>query len=143
MRFDRFGLRFDYPDDWALDVDADVDGEAGVTVLTPGGGLWSVMLDRDAAAARGQADAVAAQMRREYDELEAESAGEEIEGRRLSGYDFHFISLDLTVTASVRVVAAAGDTYVVFCQAEDREWEKVAPVFAAMTTSLLRALPPP
>lgn len=143
MRFDRFGLRFDYPDDWALDVDADVDGEAGVTVLTPGGGLWSVMLDRDAAAPRGQADAVAAQMRREYDELEAESAAEEIEGRRLSGYDFHFISLDLTVTASVRVVAAAADTYVVFCQAEDREWEEVAPVFAAMTTSLLRALPPP
>ncbi|MFM7075177.1 MAG: hypothetical protein ACKO5R_12095 [Planctomycetaceae bacterium] len=142
MRFDRFGLRFDYPDDWALDIDADVDGDAGVTVLSPGGGLWSVMLDRAASASHGQADAVAAQMRLEYDDLEADPAVEQIEGRSLSGYDFHFISLDLTVTATVRVLAAGGTTYVVFCQADDREWDEIAPVFAAMTTSLVRGLPP-
>ena len=143
MRFDRFGMRFDYPDDWPLDIDADVDGEAGVTVLAPGGGLWSVILNSAQAGPAGLADAVAEQMRREYDDVEAESAAEQIEGRRLAGYDFHFISLDLTVTATVRVVSAGGASYVVFSQAEDREWDEIAPVFAAMTTSLVRGLPPP
>lgn len=141
MRFDRFGLRFDYPDDWALDIDADVDGDASVTVLSPGGGLWTVILDN--AAPGGQAETVAAQMRREYDDIDAEPAAEEIEGRSLTGYDFHFISLDLTVTATVRVLAEGETMYVVFCEAEDREWDEIAPVFAAMTTSLVRALPPP
>jgi hypothetical protein len=29
----------------------------------------------------------------------------------------------------------------VFCQADDREWDRVSAVFAAMTTSLVRGLP--
>lgn len=142
MRFDRDGLRFDFPDDWALDVDADEWGGPSVTVLSPGGGLWSVMVNRAESRAGGHADAVAEQMRREYDDVEVEPAAEEIEGRRLAGYDFHFISLDLTVTATVRVLVSGGDTHVVFCQADDREWEAISPVFAAMTTSLVRGLEP-
>jgi hypothetical protein len=39
MRFERMGLVFDYPDDWALELDADGGSEAGgspaVTLLSP------------------------------------------------------------------------------------------------------------
>lgn len=140
MRFDRDGLRFDYPDDWALDVDADAWGGPSVTVLSPGGGLWSVMVNRAEDRPGGHADAVAEQMRREYDDIDVEPAAEEIDGRRLAGYDFNFISFDLTVTATVRVLDSATGAHVVFCQADDREWEGIAPVFSAMTTSLVRGL---
>ena len=140
MRFDRDGLRFDFPDDWVLDVDADEWGAPSVTVLSPGGGLWSVMESPAEDPSGGPAEDVAEQMRREYDDVEVEPALETIEGLRLAGYDFHFISLDLTVTATVRVLVSGTTTRVVFCQADDREWDEIAPVFAAMTTSLVRGL---
>lgn len=142
MRFDRDGLRFDFPEDWALDVDPDAWGGPSVTVLSPGGGLWSVMVNREEDRSDGPAEAVAEQMRREYDDVDVEPAADEIEGRRLAGYDFHFISLDLTVTATVRVLVSGRHTHVVFCQADDREWDEIVPVFNAMTTSLVRGLLP-
>jgi len=144
MRFERMGLVFDYPDDWALELDADGGSEAGgspaVTLLSPGGGFWSVSRHEGDGNARLLAEAVVAQMRSEYQDIDIESASDTIGRHLLSGFDFNFYCLDLTNTASVRTLQAPGSLHVVFCQAEDREWERVATVFAAMTTSLVRGL---
>ena len=145
MRFERMGLVFDYPDDWALELDADGGSEAGgspaVTLLSPGGGFWSVSRHEGDGNARLLAEAVVAQMRSEYQDIDIEAASDTIGGHLLPGYDFNFYCLDLTNTASVRTLRAPGSLHVVFCQADDREWDRVATVFAAMTTSLVRGLP--
>jgi len=144
MRFERMGLVFDYPDDWALELDADGGSEAGgspaVTLLSPGGGFWSVSRHDGDGNARLLAEAVVAQMRSEYQDIDIEAASDSIGGHLLPGFDFNFYCLDLTNTASVRTLQTPGSLHVVFCQAEDREWERVATVFAAMTTSLVRGL---
>ncbi len=62
-------------------------------------------------------------------------------GRSLVGYDLNFFFLDLTNTARIRCVGTERATYTVFCQAEDREFERIEPVFRAMTTSLLGTFP--
>jgi hypothetical protein len=145
MRFERMGLAFDYPDDWALELDADGGSEAGgspaVTLLSPGGGFWSVSRHEGDGNARLLAEAVVAQMRSEYQDIDVEAASDTIGGRLLPGFDFNFYCLDLTNTAAVRTLQAPGSLHVVFCQADDAEWDRVAPVFAAMTTSLVRGLP--
>ena len=145
MRFERMGLVFDYPDDWALELDADGGSEAGgspaVTLLSPGGGFWSVSRHEGDGNARLLAEAVVAQMRSEYQDIDIEAASDSIGGHLLPGFDFNFYCLDLTNTASVRTLQASGSLHVVFCQADDGEWDRVATVFAAMTTSLVRGLP--
>ena len=138
MRFERFGISFDYPDGWDIDVG---DGDhAAVTVFTPEGGFWSV----SGHAAGGRADELAAaverQMREEYRDLDAETVTEEIGGHHTDGVDMNFSFLDLTNTAQVRAVTLPERIWLVFCQAEDREWERVAPVFAAMTASFVGGL---
>jgi len=141
MRFHRLGLTFDYPDNWSVDM---TDGEgrhAAVTVYAPGGGFWSV-----SAHAAGGADpdslveAVVAEMKSEYSELDSEATTEEVQGLTLRGNDMNFYCLDLTNTARIRTLVTSDTIYVVFCQAEDREWDDIAPVFQAMTTSLVRGL---
>ena len=145
MRFERMGLVFDFPDDWAVELDADggseVGGSPAVTLLSPGGGFWSVSRHDGDGNARLLAEAVVAQMRSEYQDIDIEAASDTIGGHVLPGFDFNFYCLDLTNTATVRTIQTPGALHVVFCQADDREWDRVSPVFAAMTTSLVRGLP--
>ena len=143
MRFARLGLSFDYPDSWTVDTDDDVEGQAAVTVSAPDGGFWSVITHAAGTDPVSLSTAVRDEMRQEYRDLDSEEATDEIAGRRLTGYDFNFYCLDLTNTAQVRTLALTGATYVFFCQAEDRDWERISHVFAAMTTSFLASLPAP
>ena len=73
----------------------------------------------------------------EYDELDSEQASESIGDVDLVGYDLNFYCLDLTNTAWIRAGRTSRATYLVICQAEDREFDQISPVFRAMTTSLL------
>ena len=66
-----------------------------------------------------------------------------VAGHGLVGYDLNFFFLDLTNTACVRSLRTDQATYTIFCQAEDREFVQIRPVFLAMTTSLLSNLQQP
>lgn len=141
MHFSRFGLEFDYPDSWSVDTDTVDGGAPAVTAQAPDGGFWSISVHPCGTDLELLTQAVARQMREEYRDLDTEVASDEVVGRLLSGFDFNFYCLDLTNTAHVRALATPAATYVVFCQAEDREWDRISPVFAAMTASFVRSLP--
>jgi hypothetical protein len=143
MHFNRFGLAFDYPDNWSIDTDDAQDRYAVVTVYSPEGGFWSVSGHAAGGDPAELAGAVLAQMRQEYQDLDNEPAGDEVAGHALTGLDINFYCLDLTNTAQVRTLETVDAIYLVICQAEDREWERVSPVFAAITTSFVTALPEP
>lgn len=139
MHFNRFGLAFDYPDNWSVDTADSADRYATVTVYAPGGGFWSVSGHAPGHDPRQLSAAVVAQMKKEYQDLDSEPASDEVGGRTLSGFDMNFYCLDLTNTAQVRTLETPGAVYLIFSQAEDREWDEIAPVFAAMTTSFVTA----
>ncbi len=141
MHFDRFGLAFHHPDNWAVDTEDSEGRYATVTVFSPGGAFWSVSGHAPGGDPAALAEAVVSQMREEYRELDAEPASEDVAGHRLVGIDLNFYCLDLTNTAQVRTLTTPDAIYLILCQAEDREWDEVAPVFAAMTTSFVRGLP--
>jgi hypothetical protein len=112
-----------------------------VTVYSPEGGFWSVSGHAAGGDPSELTQAVLGQMRKDYQDLDSEPTADEVAGHRLTGLDMNFYCLDLTNTAQVRTLETPDAIYLFICQAEDREWERVSPVFAAITTSFVAALP--
>jgi hypothetical protein len=141
MHFNRFGLSFDHPDNWIVETDDAEERYAAVTVYSPGGAFWAISGHAPGGDASTLASAVVDQMREEYRELDCEPGKDAFGGRILPGFDLNFYCLDLTNTAQVRTLTTPDAIYLILCQADDREWDRVAPVFAAMTTSFVASLP--
>jgi hypothetical protein len=140
-KFDNLGISFQYPENWQLDEAEIRAGQSAVTIYSPGGGFWSVALHTAQTAQPAQmAQAALDAMRKEYDELDAEPVRETVAGHELVGFDLNFFCLDLTNTACIRSLRAGFTTYTVFYQAEDREYEQIGPVFAAITLTLLQSI---
>ena len=139
-QFNSLGISFQYPDNWTLDDSDALLGRKSVTVYSPGGAFWSVAIHSGAAEPAKLAAAVVDTMKKEYQGLEAQEIEESVVGHDLFGYDLAFYCLDLTNTAHVRSLRFAYTTYTIYCQAEDREYERVKKVFEAMTITLLNGL---
>jgi hypothetical protein len=138
--FDRFGVKFQYPENWQLDEEDAIQGGQSVTVYSPGGAFWTLVIHPRTADPARLAKAAVDAMRQEYEELEAEAVCEKLAGRETVGYDLNFYYLDLINTAAVRSLQTNRRTYTIFYQAEDREFAKVEQVFLAIATSLIDGL---
>ncbi len=134
------GFRFQYPDNWTLDEETQGAGQGAVTVYSPSGAFWSVARYPRSADPGDLAQAAVDAMRQEYDSLEAHEARETIADHETVGYDLFFYCLDMTNTAQVRATQIGNSTYVVFQQAEDRDFERIGLVFRAISTSLFGGL---
>ena len=136
--FDKLGIRFLYPENWQLDESEALAGNDVITVYSPGGSFWSVMIHPPGTAPSKLAATALEAMRQQYDELDADEVREIVAGHEMVGYDMNFYCLDLTNTALVRSYRTDDAAYVVFCQADDREFAEIEPVFRAITLSLFR-----
>ena len=135
--YDKLGIRFLYPDNWESTKQWTPAGNQCVSVFSPQGAFWSVTVHPLAADPVELAAAALRTLQAEYADSEAEAILEDIGQQSIAGYDLSFFYLDFTNTALVRGFRTASATCLVLCQAEDREFERVAPVFRAITTSLL------
>jgi hypothetical protein len=135
--FDKLGVRFAYPDSWSLE-EQELPEASSVTVSSPGGAFWWLAVHPGEADLAAVARAVMQGFREEYADVDIEAVAEEVDDQELIGYDVNFYCLDLTTTAQIRGFRAAHATYMMLWQAEDREFELVRPVFAAITASLIR-----
>ena len=136
--YERMGIRFDYPENWQVDEQEARNQQNAVTVYSPGGAFWSVSVESRDSDPQELTRAALAAMRQEYEELDAYEVSEQVEDKEMVGYDMNFYCLDLTNTAQVRSFRTWRATYVIICQAEDREVDEISPVFQAMKTSLVR-----
>jgi hypothetical protein len=139
--FSGLGITFQYPDNWRLDEEDAVAGRDSVTVYGPEErAFWTVSVHPPAATpARLVATALQA-MKEVYDSLDSEEVQETLVDQEMIGYDMNFFCLDLTNSAVVRGFRTPQASYVILYQAEDRDFEQLAPIFQAMTVSLLTAL---
>ena len=136
-RYEKLGIAFQYPENWGLDEEDALAGRRSVTVVSPGGAFFSVAVHPRSAEPRQLAEAAVEAMREEYEGVEVEAADETVEGRELAGFNLGFFFLDLTNTAWVRCLRTPSASYSIFCQGEDKEFERVEAVLRAMTASLL------
>ena len=134
--FDRDGVRFRYPTNWALDVSADGDEEGwGVSVESPATAFVTLALRPGAEAETVAAEALAVLIA-EYPELERTPAQDRLAGRDAAGWDFDFITLDTTVTGWLRVVPAATGVLLVICQVGEYDRDPNEAVLRAVCASL-------
>lgn len=135
--YDKLGIRFLYPDNWTLDEQEALEGNRSVSVYSPGGAFWSIVLHPKGTDPGDLAAMALATLKEEYADSEAEPVSEQVGGQSIRGYDLNFFYLDLTNTALIRGFRTATASCLILCQAEDREFEDLAAVFRAITTSLL------
>jgi hypothetical protein len=138
--YQNFGVSFMYPENWQLaDETAEGEGPKSVTVQSPTGGFWSLHVYQPAVEPLELAEQVKLTMETEYPGLESQLATEDVGDEKLIGFDMDFYCLDFVISAQVRSLRKEKRTYVMLCQAETRDFEKLSPVFQAMTISLLRS----
>jgi len=140
--YDRSGVRLAYPENWKLEEDSDDEARLHLTVTSPNTAYWSLVVYSEVLDLGSVLDQTVAALRSVYPELETIDADERVADVALTGRDVHFFYLDLTSTVRVRALHRGASTYLILCQAEDREMEQVDGVFRAITQSLL-ADPPP
>jgi len=140
--FAEMGVRFQYPENWSVSKDAARLDCRSVTVNSPESGFWTLLIHPRLTDPAQLVDVAVKAMYEEYGELENEEVQEEIEGHELVGQDIRFYCLDLISTAWIRSVQTDRATYTVFCQAEDREFDRIADVFRAMMASFLSNIGP-
>ena len=135
--YEKLGMRFQYPDNWTLDESEALEGGNSVAVYSPGGAFWSIVVHPITSNPSDLAKAALKVMKAEYEQLDTEAVSEEVGDVELRGYDLNFYCLDLTNTALVRALRHGENTYLILCQADDREFAEVEPVFRAITASLV------
>ena len=136
--YDKFQVRFYYPENWSIIEEQADDWPRTVTVQSPGTAFWSLHVYQPAVSPLELAGEVVQTMREEYPDLDVTTESHEVAGQATAGYDMDFHCLDLIVHARVLGIVHGERTFLLMFQAEDAEFERLEQVFLAITTSLLQ-----
>ncbi|MDR3632729.1 MAG: hypothetical protein P4L84_02775 [Isosphaeraceae bacterium] len=119
--YDEGGIRFEYPEDWELEM-TDDGPVTTISLQAPTGLAFAlVRTDEDCPAPAEVADEALEALRAEYEQLDAAPALETIDGHRAVGHDVEFISLDMTNACTIRCFRTSRRTVLVFGQWSDLE----------------------
>ncbi len=139
--FNSFGIRFLYPDNWALVDREDDEGDRGATMDLPGGGFVALELT-EAAKAEQVIERVVNAITNEYETVEREDLTLEVLPADAPVTDLRFYYLDLLIVS--RLIALPMDrgcsdpsVLVIQFQAESRDFDKNEPVFAAILKQIV------
>jgi hypothetical protein len=136
-KFEGFGISVMYPDSWHLDTE--VEGDS-VSMESPDGSFISITKCADAKESRVALSKAREAMHEEYEEIERESLVKELATLTLTGEVLRFVVLDLIVTSQLLLLSYEGEDYLIQTQAEDRDHDRLQPVFDAILTSLCQHL---
>jgi hypothetical protein len=134
-KFERDGIAFQYPENWALE-EAEHDAGWAVTVQSRDTAFLTLSYHADQDDLAVLADSVLTAFREEYKSVERDRALETIAGVPAVGYDLRFISMDLTNTAWVRALACEDGCLLILCEINDLELDSNGPVLKAIVKSL-------
>jgi len=136
-QFEGFGIALLYPDSWILD--SEVAGDS-VSIESPDGAFLTIAKCENATHAQEVLVRARAAMQDEYEEVECESIVKQLNGLTLTGEVLRFVYLDLIITSQLLLLTHEETIYFVQTQAEDRDHDRLLPVFDAMLTSLCQHL---
>lgn len=133
--FNQLGLQFEYPESWSLEGADDSEALQQVAVSSPHTAFVQVSKHPRAVPLEQLFDEALAALRSDYEEMEAEPHDQTIVGMKIPGYCVNFFCHGLTNTCWLKAIATPQGSYLILCQAEDREFDRVHEVFEAMLTS--------
>ncbi|MCO6455634.1 MAG: hypothetical protein J5I93_10100 [Pirellulaceae bacterium] len=135
--YSQFDVQFQYPENWSVTDEQKSGWPRSVTVQSPGTVFWSLHVYPASSAPANLANQAVQAMAEEYQGLEAEPVRCELAGHDAPGFSMDFEYLDLIVRARVLQIQHGQHVFLVLCQGEDSEFERLEPVLLAITTSLL------
>ena len=134
--FDDFGIRFEYPAGWELDVDDDGTRQV-ISLQSPEDPAFlMVTLDGECPPPAEVADEALAAMQAEYPELDARPVLEVIDGHRAIGHDLDFLSLDMPNSCAIRCFRTPRRTVLIFAQWSDLDDDEAEGQVRALRRSL-------
>lgn len=139
--YSRFGIQFQYPENWQLWEDQTEGWPFSVSLQSPATAFWSLTLYRKLLPPETVAAEVLAAMRDEYQDLDVSPSRLRTSQGTGTAFDLNFYCLDLLIAGCLQVFDYKDHTFVVLTQAEDREFETAQLVLRAITESLFRAVP--
>ena len=134
---EKFGLRVPYPENWVMEEGQDPHWPDSVTIQSTGSAFWSISVHEPSTDSNELLSTVLNAMREEYNEVEVEAVHEILGETDMYGFDLSFYCTGLVVQAQLRAFSAEGRKFLILCQGEDREFDRMSPVFEAMTRSVL------
>ena len=117
--FERDGVSFRYPADWAIEAEDTGDGGWTATVTSPDTAFAMVSLQPEANDPADLSDQTLAAIRTEYKELDAEHMTETVAGRVAIGFDADFLTVDTPTTCRVRCLDTFAGPLLVLCQVSE------------------------
>jgi len=136
--FEHFGVRVLYPENWSLlDVEVE-DWPRTVTLQSAETGFWTLHVYPPGQETQPLVEELTQAISQEFGELEVLPAKEVLGDTSTTGVDIAFFWLDLLVEAKIRYVHTPSATLLWHYQAENREFERIEPVFQAIAVSMLR-----
>ena len=135
LHYNGLGVSVMYPDGWKIEEGGTE--ENSVSFESPLGAFLTITRypELNFSDAVEKAHQV---MQAEYDEVESEEFSRTIADRNFSVTALRFVYLDFLIVAELFSFQLSGSTYLVQIQGEDRDIEKLQPVFQAMLTSLFQ-----
>ena len=119
--YDDRGIRFEYPDDWELEV-TDDGPITTAAVQSPSGLAFALVTTDDSCPAPAEiADQALEAMREDYPTLDSAPAMESIGAHHAVGHDIEFLSLDMANSCVIRCFGTPDARS--WCSANGRTWK--------------------
>ena len=127
-----------YPDNWV--VKEEDESPRHVALETPTGGLWSLNIFPPGGDTEQLLDDSIAELKSQYEDVEFSMASPRFGEFETRGIEANFFCLDFVVSAQVVAIATEEFNFLVWYQAENREFDQQLEVFDAVTMSLLQSV---
>ena len=137
------GIELLYPDNWKVVDEQPLSDPPTVTLQSPGTGYWNLTIYPDSQEPENLTAETVDAMREEYDPIEVEPVECSFGNQLAGGYQMEFFCLDFIVKARTIALRTTSQTLLFVYQAEDREFNELEPIFAALVVSVLSNLRDP
>ena len=138
--FEQHGIRIQYPENWNLQQHEAKGHALEIQIVAPSGAFWSLLAFDKKVDADHLMTELLSGINKQYDSAEWTPVAELIGKFNATGYDSFFFYLDLLVSNQMRCLESGNHKLLLTYQAENREFESIAPVFKAITFSMLSNL---
>lgn len=138
-KYDRDGITFQYPENWKLEEDPLTGIPRTISVTSDDGAFWSATIYlQDQPLKQLQHQYIEA-LEAEYEDAEVDDVEFPLGDETILATDLQFYCLDFLVHSRLIVTELGRHNVLIAWQAEDRDFDKLEPVFQAMTFSLLQS----
>lgn len=138
-KYERDGITFQYPENWTLDEDPKTGTPRTISVTSDEGAFWSASLYLTDQPLKELQQQYVEALEAEYEDLEIDDVEFQLGSETILATDFQFYCLDFLVHSRLIVTQIGKYHVLIDWQAEDRDFDKMEPVFMAVTFSLLQA----